>query len=199
MDLKSRFGQPPGWPKNHCVSAISARRSFSARALICTGLVLSGGCTPWREYFNNGFKVGPNFRTPPAPVAPQWIDAADNRIQPAPEQQPRWWIVFNDPVLNSLIESAYQQNLSLREAGFRVLQARAQLGYARGFLFPQTQTMNGDYFRDATSRNAANRSFVAQRFYDQADYGFNLAWELDFWGRFRRLVEAANREPECLR
>jgi NodT family efflux transporter outer membrane factor (OMF) lipoprotein len=154
-------------------------------------LLLSSGCTPWREYFRNGLKVGPNFRSPPAPVAEQWIDSSDNRLRSTRDDLPRWWVVFRDPVLDSLIETAYRQNLTLREAGFRVLQARAQFGFARGNFFPQTQTMTGDYLRESISKNAANRSFVGTRFFDQWDYGFNLAWELDFWGRFRRAIESA--------
>src|SRR5262249_41668127 len=86
---------------------------------------------------------------------------------------------------------AYQQNLSLREAGFRVLQARAQLGIAVGELFPQTQVMNGDFTRRGVSINNANRIATPQRWFSQWDYGFGLAWELDFWGRFRRAIEAS--------
>ena len=88
--------------------------------------------------------------------------------------------------------TAYRQNLSLRDAAFRILEARAQLGIAFGTLFPQTQTMNGDYQRFAATRNTANRSFIAKRFYDQWDYGFTLAWEIDFWGRIRRMIESAD-------
>ena len=105
------------------------------------------GCTPWREYVANGYKVGPNYRRPPAPVAAQWIDSSDSRIRAGEPDLRNWWTVFNDPVLNDLVTTAYRQNLSLRDAAFRILQARAQLGVAIGTLFPQTQTMNGDYQR----------------------------------------------------
>jgi NodT family efflux transporter outer membrane factor (OMF) lipoprotein len=73
-----------------------------------------------------------------------------------------------------------------------VLEARAQQAIAVGNLFPQTQQATGDYTRYAVSTEVANRSNVTSRFYSQWDYGFNLSWELDFWGRFRRAVEAAN-------
>lgn len=167
-------------------------RRMMVKHLLFGGALLASGCTPWREYFRNGFKVGPNFCPPDAPVAPSWIDAADHRVQPAQEAAYRWWRVFNDPHLEGLIQTAYEQNLGLQQAGFRVLQSRAQLNYAQGNLFPQTQTMTGDAFKEAISRNAANRSFVAQRYFNQFDYGFNLSWELDFWGRFRRAIEYAN-------
>src|SRR5207244_1895460 len=102
----------------------------------------------------------------------------------------KWWTVFKDPVLDALIGNAYLQNLSLRQAGFRILQARAQLGISLGQLFPQTQEATGDYTRNVTSKKVANRSNVSKQFYQQWDLGFNLAWELDFWGRFRRAIEA---------
>jgi NodT family efflux transporter outer membrane factor (OMF) lipoprotein len=151
------------------------------------------GCTPFTEYVHNGFKVGPNYRKPPVAVAPDWIDASDKRLRRGPDDLSRWWTVFNDPVLNNLIDTAYRQNLTLRQAGFRVLQARAQLGIAVGNFFPQSQTMMGSYVREAVSAETANRSVssTANRFFSQWDYGFTLAWELDFWGRFRRAIESA--------
>ena len=51
--------------------------------------------------------------------------------------------------------------------------------------------MTGDYTRNALSRNVANSlSGGIQRLYSQFDYGFNLSWELDFWGRLRRAIES---------
>jgi NodT family efflux transporter outer membrane factor (OMF) lipoprotein len=146
------------------------------------------GCTPWREYFHNGFKVGPNYGRPPAPVAQTWIDADDQRVKTDEPDPRQWWRVFNDPILNDLICTAYNQNLTLREAGFRILQARAQLGIAIGNIFPQVQDATGSYMAIARSRETAGAGFGPQ-FFSQWNFGFNLAWELDFWGRFRRAVE----------
>src|SRR5579859_6784695 len=101
------------------------------------------GCTSLREYVQNGFKVGPNYQTPDAEVASNWIDASDKRVRTDSDDLSKWWTVFNDPVLNDLICDAYHQNLTLREAGYRVLQARAQLGIAIGEIFPQSQAMTG--------------------------------------------------------
>jgi NodT family efflux transporter outer membrane factor (OMF) lipoprotein len=149
------------------------------------------GCTTLSEYVHNGFKVGPNYRKPPAPVAQDWIDATDKRLRREPDDLSQWWKVFHDPILDNLICSAYQQNLTLKEAGFRVLEARAQLGIAVGNIFPQTQNMTGSFQREAVSAETANRSLsTARRFFSQWNYGFNLAWELDFWGRFRRAIES---------
>lgn len=170
---------------------------------VLLALVVSG-CTGVREYVQNGLKVGPNYGQPPAPVAPDWIDAADQRVRTEADDLSHWWAVFQDPVLDALIAEAYQQNISLRAAGFRVLEARAQLRIDAGNLFPQTQQATANYTRLGLSRETANNflrfagtSGSAKRFYDRWDYGFNLNWELDFWGRFRRAVEADAAELDA--
>jgi NodT family efflux transporter outer membrane factor (OMF) lipoprotein len=157
-------------------------------ALIVALVLCCCGCTPVREYIQNGFKVGPNYREPPAAVAKNWIDASDKRVRTESDDLSKWWTVFNDPVLNQLVCYAYNQNLTLREAGYRVLQARAQLGISIGEIFPQTQSMNGDFLHEATSGKTA--SGAPQTFFSRWDYGFTLSWELDFWGRFRRAIES---------
>jgi NodT family efflux transporter outer membrane factor (OMF) lipoprotein len=166
------------------------RARLAATLLVC-GLV--GGCTSLHEYIANGFKVGPNYTPPPAAVANEWIDAADKRVRSETDDLSLWWKVFNDPVLEDLIGSAYRQNLSLRAAGFRVLQARAQLAIDQGNLLPQVQKMTGDFSRYAFSEETANNILNVpgtRRYFSQWDYGFVLGWELDFWGKFRRAVEA---------
>jgi len=162
---------------------------------LSVAVLLVSGCTPWREYLDNGFKVGPNYCRPTAPIENEWIDAADERVRSETDDLSAWWEVFDDRVLNDLICTAYQQNLTLREAGFRVLAARAQLGIAIGNIFPQQQYMAGDYSRNALSAQTANNLFQfglpgVTRYFDQWDYNFGLSWELDFWGRFRRAIEA---------
>jgi NodT family efflux transporter outer membrane factor (OMF) lipoprotein len=155
------------------------------------------GCTSLSEYVHNRLKVGPNYGRPTAPVAEHWIESADKRVRSDTGDISQWWTVFDDPVLNGLVQSAYRQNLTLREAGFRVLEARAQRGIAVGELFPQTQFTNGDYARGGVSVNVANGAATPQRWFSQWDYGFGMAWELDFWGRFRRAVESADAELDA--
>jgi len=191
---------PPLGPPGGRAVPRRARNGLPAWRAALLGLaVLLGGCTPLREYIHNGFKVGPNYGRPPAPVAQDWIDAADVRVRKDPDELSRWWKVFNDPVLDALVCDAYSQSPTLRQAGFRVLQARAQLGIAVGNLFPQTQQAKGDYTRNAISTEVANRALSQvgtptvgrlERFFGQWDFGFNLAWELDFWGRYRRIIES---------
>ncbi len=170
--------------------------------LVLTGLALgvvaaaaSCGCTGPREYVRNGFKVGPNYAPPAVPVAANWIDASDKRVRSETEDISRWWTVFNDPMLDNLIQEADAQNLTLREAGFRILQARAQLAITVGQILPQSQYAAGGFARNAASSETANNIFSVgipgfHRFFSQWDFGFNLAWELDFWGRFRRAIES---------
>ena len=155
-------------------------------------LLLLSGCTSPSDYIQKGFKVGPNYAKPAAAVSQNWIDASDKRVRNESDDLSCWWTVFKDPALDSLICCAYQQNLSLREAGLRVLEARAQLAIVTGNLFPQTQNTSGDYTRNAISRRTAQLSTttVTKPFFDQWDYGFTLNWELDFWGRFRRAIES---------
>jgi NodT family efflux transporter outer membrane factor (OMF) lipoprotein len=161
------------------------------------------GCTSLPTYLRNGFKVGPNYVEPPAAVASGWIDATDVRVRSDTDDLSQWWTVFNDPVLNDLICNAYNQNLTLREAGYRVLQARADYGVAVGEIFPQTQNINGNYTRSATSiaslLGGSFGSFLPsggglppiQRFFNSNAINFGMAWELDFWGRYRRAIEAS--------
>jgi NodT family efflux transporter outer membrane factor (OMF) lipoprotein len=197
-------GANPGQPRGPAVCP-SRSRSLVCLVILVTAAGLTGGCTSWREYIDNGFKVGPNYRKPPAPVAKDWIDANDKRVRTASDDLSKWWTVFNDPVLDSLICDAYRQNLSLRVAGMRVLEARAQLAIDTGNLLPQTQTSTGDFkwngFSEKTANNVLQFSVppggvpgvafpIFKRWYGQWDQGFNLSWELDFWGRFRRAVEA---------
>src|SRR5262245_17086825 len=102
--------------------------------LLCLALAASG-CTTLGEFIQNGFKVGPNYQRPPAPLADAWIDAANPKVVSAPANYADWWSVFNDPVLNDLIRVAYEKNISLRIAGTRVLEARCEREITLGGLF----------------------------------------------------------------
>jgi NodT family efflux transporter outer membrane factor (OMF) lipoprotein len=185
-------------------------RRFLQAASLASAVVLAAGCitTGPLDYVHNGFKVGPNYCKPPAPVPDDWIEATDPKVENRHLQD--WWAVFNDPTLNSLIDTAYAQNLTLRIAGTRVLEARAQQAIAVGSIFPETQQATGQYSRVGLSRTLANNpSFLGDfipastlatlpadarptNWYADAGVGFNMSWELDFWGRFRRAIESSN-------
>ena len=150
----------------------------------------ASGCTSWSDYIHNGFKVGPNYCPPAAPVADHWIDDANPNVGSEPVQDAAWWQTFGDPVLDDFVQAAYRQNLSLRIAGWRILEARAERGIAVGNLFPQLQQATGDYMRNQISKTSPNVTPIMH--FDEWTIGTNLAWELDFWGRFRRAIESAD-------
>src|SRR5580700_4736258 len=84
-----------------------------ARAGLASAFLLNGGCmTSPGQWARNGFKVGPNYQRPPAPVAEDWIDAKRPGVQK--RQIDEWWHVFQDPKLDWLIETAYRQSPNLR-------------------------------------------------------------------------------------
>jgi NodT family efflux transporter outer membrane factor (OMF) lipoprotein len=154
---------------------------------------LVAGCSSVGQWWHNGFKVGPEYCGTPAPVADQWIDAGNPRIKTAPADFSCWWTVFNDPVLDRLVHTAYQQNLPLKIAGLRILEARAQRGIAAGSLFPQQQGMNAGYTRNKFSDNMYPfGAFPGNREFDNWMVGFDMAWELDIWGKIRRGIEGAD-------
>lgn len=147
--------------------------------------------------------LGPDFQRPEADVASTWLDTSDDALREAPPRYEQWWETFNDPSLSALISQAQQSSLSLRVAGLRVYEARALLGRVRGSLYPQIQTLNGGYSRVELSENTELIDILpdpvaelTDSSYDNYYFGLNAAWELDFWGRFRRGIEAADANLE---
>jgi len=146
---------------------------------LIAAIFLTTGCT----------MVGPDFVKPEAPVEKEWLEARDPEIKTEASDYKNWWAVFNDPVLNNLVETAYQQNLPLQISGLRILQARAQLGVVVGNLYPQLQQGRGGADYSSISENAPNTLNSDDSFW-QYNAGFDAAWELDIWGKFRRAVES---------
>ncbi len=141
-----------------------------------------------------GCMVGPDYQTPEAFVAPDWRDAHDPAVISDRQIDRNWWSVFADPTLDALVDLAYRQNPGVLEAGVRVLEARAQLGIAIGDFYPQQQAATGELNYNRVSERApftqpASSSLFT---YTQASIGMGLSWELDFWGKFRRAVQAAD-------
>ncbi|MFZ5450723.1 MAG: efflux transporter outer membrane subunit [Thermodesulfobacteriota bacterium] len=151
--------------------------------VLLVAVLLTAGC----------IKVGPDFTTPQTTVSKDWQDAGDPRVKTSAAEYRQWWQAFADPALDKLIETAYRENLSLRMAGVRVLEARAQLGIAIGEWFPQTQQAFGYLQKDHLSQRAPQAAYGGDtlKFY-QSEVGLQAAWELDFWGKFRRAIEAAD-------
>lgn len=139
--------------------------------------------------------VGPDYQRPEAALNQAWEARQDGLAGWSGEDSPgnaRWWETFNDATLTALVEAAHRQNLSLRVAGLRVIQARAARGIAVGQFFPQTQEVFGGIDANQVSANGAPNS--GDRSYYTDSLGIQAAWELDFWGKFRRGIEAADAE-----
>jgi len=150
------------------------------------GLILSLAAA---AFLSGCAMVGPDYVKPSASAPAEWIQEKNPKIKTAETDFGTWWTVFNDAVLNRLVETAFQQNLDLRIAGLRILEARAQLGIAIGEQFPQAQTGRGGLVFNQGSKNAAN-TLAADLSYADLSLGFDAAWELDIWGKFRRSVES---------
>ena len=215
----------------------------------------SGCTTGLAEYVHNGFKVGPNYRRPPAPLPLGWVDQGkDPRVHIGDPNLACWWEVFDDPILTGLLQRAHWRNLTVKAAGFQILEAQAQRALALGELFPQTQGYSLQYthsqasinqgsgvgFTSAfgtslapaailspvtststpvagstpaggttpttttSSRNPSVGSSIggsvatpgvsagSGRFFNNVATSLNASWEIDFWGLFRRNLEAAD-------
>jgi NodT family efflux transporter outer membrane factor (OMF) lipoprotein len=131
--------------------------------------------------------MGPNYTEPTSELELAW-NAHDASLQKGDQSKVNvaWWRQFNDATLNELVESAYSQNLSLRTAALRILESRALLGIAYGNQFPQSQALSGDLFRSGRGGSGPDR------YLNSASFGFDAAWELDFWGKFRRSVQSSD-------
>lgn len=139
-----------------------------------------------------GCMVGPDYRRPDVALNDGWLEAA--RPDASPDRFERWWETFNDPTLSALVEEAYRSNLPLRAAGLRVIEARARRQVAVGRFFPQLQEAVGDVGSVRISENTAAGQGLSQadRSFSEASLGLQAAWELDFWGKFRRAIEASD-------
>lgn len=137
----------------------------------------------------NGCAVGPAYRAPESSMPKNWTTADDPALLPHGELIQQWWTLFNDPLLDELIQSAKENNRDLMAAIARVEEAKALLGFSKGAYLPQMDA-NGSVIRQKTSDNGASPE-VLETFY-KADFG--AGWEIDLFGRIRHSVEAATAE-----
>jgi NodT family efflux transporter outer membrane factor (OMF) lipoprotein len=141
-------------------------------------LLVLGGCS-----------VGPDFKRPEATVRKDWAAAANPHVATQTATDSLWWKSFHDPALDRLVEVAYRQNLPLQVAGLRILEARARWGFATGMQYPQKQEAFGNASAVGLSDNIAKIGNLPRNSIGY-QLGFNAAWELDFWGKYRRGVES---------
>jgi multidrug efflux system outer membrane protein len=141
--------------------------------------ILSAGCL-----------VGPNYMRPQMPTPQQFrfVEGAQaESLADAP-----WFKVFDDPALQALIKDAIASNLDLRAAVARVEEMRARAGIAKSYLYPQVDGVASYRARGATSGEPDPDGVDDEdTFHQNTMYGFQLAWELDLFGKLRRQNEAA--------
>jgi NodT family efflux transporter outer membrane factor (OMF) lipoprotein len=175
----------------HDVSGVQRRMGGSYRAVVGSGMGRAIRALLLASLASTAAcRIGPSFTPPPAPVAPAWREASSDGIDTDRQEYRNWWTVFADPLLDQLIDTAHRQNLDLRRAGVRVLQARAQLGLAIGELYPQQQQLAA-----SLSYNRIPVSIpynVISNTYWQSFIGAQAGWELDIWGKVRRGIESAD-------
>jgi multidrug efflux system outer membrane protein len=144
---------------------------------------LAASCTLGRDYKRPAIETPSTYRSAPAETSAASL--ADLQ----------WFELFRDETLTGLVKTALQENFELRIAAERVLQARAAYGIMRADQFPSVGA-SADMIAARSSQRGANRGIPAgvdtDVSYTQA--GFSLQWELDVWGRLRRLSEAARAQ-----
>ena len=156
--------------------------TLGVRALVLAGGVLLSACTT----------VGPDFKRPQVPWLDDWTGGSlkslpvEARAPRSPQTQ-EWWRNFNDPVLDQLIAEALRANPNVRTAGMRIMEARAQLGIAGSTLYPQLQQATGQVLRAGEKRSPGQDNSATSY-----SAGLQISWELDFWGKFSRGIEAAD-------
>ncbi len=139
--------------------------------------------------------VGADFK------APQGVDTAAYRHVPANQADEAarlpadWWTVFGDQTLNGLEQRALHDNPNVRAAAQRLVQAQAQLGVVRAGQLPSVNVQAG-LSNSRTSAETSQGLALGHRSIEGNNYsaGVGFSWELDLWGRVRRVVEAADAQ-----
>ena len=137
-------------------------------------------------FFLAGCDIGPDYKRPVIDV-PQAYRYGDEEGKPEAADS-EWWKQFNDPVLDGLIAEALANNKNVRIAAANVERAAGALMTTRSALFPQI-TYNGSAQRTQVSKNAL--TVPTQNPYNNYQALGAVSWEIDLWGRLRRLTESA--------
>ena len=137
-----------------------------------------------------GCAVGPHYVKPVVSVNDSWRGMGSPQISAQPATESAWWKAFNDPVLEQLIQLAYKQNLTLRVAGLRIMEARAALAIATGNQYPQVQQAFAGVNGVGLSNNTVNKTPGFSRYYAIDNLGLDVSWEADFWRQYAKAVRA---------
>lgn len=132
-----------------------------------------------------GCVMGPDFEKPVVGT-PGDYRFAD--LNPKTVVNLKWWELFNDPVLESLVAEALDNNKDLLIATSRIEEARAFLGFTSADLYPRIDiggsASRGNLLGDRRAFDTETNYFIAPA----------MSWEVDFWGRVKRSTESARAE-----
>ena len=139
----------------------------------------------------SGCAVGPNYQRPTVNLPTDYRDSMAAETAAASSLgNENWWLVYQDPVLVQLIHTALQQNYDARIAATRVLEAQAQLGITRANQFPSAAVGASVY----SQQNAKVSNLFPAYQVNAGQLNLSVVWNLDFWGKYRRLTEAARAQ-----
>ena len=140
--------------------------------------------------------VGRNFTAPAAIDAPAFRHIDDQAAGADAARLPaEWWTVFNDSTLNGLETRALRESPSVRASAARLLQAQAQLGVVQANQRPNLSVGTSVANTRSSAESAQGQALGGQAIKGM-DYqvGAQFSYELDLWGRVRRVVEAADAQ-----
>lgn len=141
-----------------------------------------------------GCTVGPDYRRPEVPVPPNWRQGEQPGVSPGVVAVAAWWRTFQDPVLDRLVQRAVAANLDLKIATARVREARARRGVTAADRVPAVHASGTAARVRESEHDTSRRSGFEHDFFQ---VGLDASWELDFWGRVRRGVEADDASVEA--
>ena len=170
----------------HCVKRVG---QFVGGALLAFLALMVIGCT-----------VGPNYKRPAVDVPGSYRQALAPDVAPASPSpsiaDEQWSAIFQDATLQRLVQEALANNLDLRIAAQRVLQAQAQVGITRSQQLPSVSA-GGSYTAIQIPSSLAgtnSNGTPANSFFNGGGPSAAASWNLDFWGLYRRQTEAARAE-----
>src|SRR5882724_1425437 len=136
-----------------------------------------------------GCAVGPNYKRPAVPAPPEYRGVPPDQTGKsvvASFGEQKWWDAFQDEALSDLIRTSLKQNYDVRIAAARILEARAQVGISRADQLPSVSA-GASAVNERIPRTVSIPSIETSA----NQVSMSLAWELDFWGKFRRATESA--------
>lgn len=157
------------------------------RRLICLGLLLTAGCAGMPP---EASRLPPDVGAGPWPFQPAPVAQAPSRDD--------WWRLYDDPALDALIVQALARNTDLRVAEANVDAARAVLSEAGAARLPATTLSAGEtYGRSSTANQIANAGARQAPDLWLFQPGFDMAYEVDLFGRVRRSIEASRADAQA--